>query len=80
MTNCPLVSSSEFLHDLGYLALCGECAKKFLLFRRSHQTLLHIRQENLCVYGEYAERMHACVESLQRDSWRILIIRQETKS
>ncbi len=38
-------------------AAYGECAGKFLLFHQSHQTLLYISQENLSIYGEYAERI-----------------------
>ncbi len=39
----------------------GECTG-------SHLTLHLIRQENLSVYGEYAERIYACIENVQRDS------------
>ncbi len=44
-------------------AVYGERAE-YPIFRRSHQTLCHICQENLCVYGEYAERIYACKDGM----------------
>jgi hypothetical protein len=43
----------------------------------STQNCLRMRQKYLNAFGEYAERIYALMEKTQRDSWRILLIRQE---
>jgi hypothetical protein len=40
---------------------------------------LRMRGKYLKVFGECAERMYASMEKTQKDSWRILQIRQEVK-
>ncbi len=42
------------------------------------QNHLRIRGKYLNALGEYAERIYAYMEKTQRDSWRILLIRQKT--
>jgi hypothetical protein len=41
------------------------------------QNRLRMRGKYLNAFGEYAERTSASMEKTQRDSWRILLIRQE---
>jgi hypothetical protein len=36
-----------------------------------------MRGKYLNAFGEYAERIYASMEKTQRDSWRILLLRQE---
>jgi hypothetical protein len=55
-----------------YLSLHGEYGK----FRIVNST--HNRFQNL--FGECAERIYAYMEKTQRDSWHILLIRQETQN
>jgi hypothetical protein len=43
-------------------------------------SLRHIRQVNLTYTENPSERIYACIENAQRDSWRILVIRQETQT
>jgi hypothetical protein len=43
-------------------------------------SLRHIRQENLAFMENPSERIYACMENSQRDSWRNLVIRQETQN
>ncbi len=41
------------------------------------QSRLRMRGKYLNAFGEGAERIYAHMEKTQRDSWRILLIRQE---
>ncbi len=41
------------------------------------QNCLRMRGKYLNAFGEYVERIYASMEKTQRDSWRILLIRQE---
>jgi hypothetical protein len=41
------------------------------------QNCLRMRGKYLNAFGEYAESIYASMEKKQRESWRILLIRQE---
>jgi hypothetical protein len=41
------------------------------------QNRIRMRGKYLNAFGEYTERIYASMEKTQRDSWRILLIRQE---
>jgi hypothetical protein len=41
---------------------------------------ISLSQENLAFMENPSKRIYACIENAQRDSWRILVIRQETQN
>jgi hypothetical protein len=57
-----------------YLSVYGEHGKLGLF--AVHK--IRIRGKYSNVFGEYVERIYAYMEKTQRDSWRILLIRQKT--
>jgi hypothetical protein len=59
-----------------YLSVYGEYDKFRIV--NSTQNRLQIIEKYLNVFGEYTERIYAYMEKTQRDSWHILLIRQET--
>jgi hypothetical protein len=59
-----------------YMSVNGEY-DKFRIVDSTHNRL-QILGKYLNVFGEYAERNYAYMENTQRDSWHILLIRQET--
>ncbi len=68
-----------------YLSACGECAEsiyaKMETFSNQgylqYKNRLRMRGKYLNVFGECAERIYASMEKTQKDSWRVLQLRQE---
>ncbi len=58
-----------------YLSEDGEYVKSGLF--AEHKIISILRGKYLNVFGECAERIYAHMEKTQKDSWRILLIRQE---
>ncbi len=54
----------------------GECGKLGLF--AVHKIVSEYCGKYLNVFGEYAERIYAYMEKTQRNSWRVILIRQET--
>jgi hypothetical protein len=59
-----------------YISVFGEYAEIRVIC--GTQNRLRIRGKYLNVFGECAERIYAYMEKTQRESWRILLIRQKT--
>jgi hypothetical protein len=68
-----------------YLGAYGECAESIYAWMETFSNQGYLRYKNrrrmrgkdLNVFGECAERIYASMEKKQKDSWRILQIRQE---
>ncbi len=61
-----------------YLSVYGEYDKFRIV--NSTQSRLQILGKYLNLSGKYAEKIYAYIEKTQRDSWHILLVRQETQN